>query len=75
MVQFMKALNRMQKDHVAGQQSETGGNVQPGNRLKNYLRDESIVCSSSYTIYNRYAAVAVERVSVNKVTEDGFQAI
>ena len=25
MVQFMKALNRMQKDHVAGQQGEGGG--------------------------------------------------
>ena len=25
MVQFMKALNRMHKDHVAGQQGEGGG--------------------------------------------------
>ena len=25
MVQFMKALNRMHKDHIAGQQGESGG--------------------------------------------------
>ena len=33
MVQFMKALNRMHKDHVAGQQGEGGGKL---DGIRNY---------------------------------------